>query len=143
MGCHLDQMERQLMTKNIKKERECPEIKVEVAHQSVFPGGASGKEPTCQCRRHKRRRFHLWVGKIPWRRRWQPTPVFLPGECHGQRSLVGYSSQGCKESDVTEARAHVSQKLGILHLPAALQESHKRELWMRKFRQLPYYKVPR
>ena len=45
---------------------------------------------------------HLWVGKIPWRRKWQPTPVFLPGESHGQRSLAGYSPQGHKESDTTE-----------------------------------------
>ena len=44
-----------------------------------------------------------WVGKIPWRRAWQPTPVSLPGESHGQRSLVGYSPWGCKELDVTEA----------------------------------------
>ena len=42
--------------------------------------------------------FDLWVGKIPWRRAWQPTPVFLPGESHGQRSLVGYSPWGHKES---------------------------------------------
>ena len=56
-----------------------------------FPGGASGKELTCQCRRHKRHGFDLWVRKISWRRPWQPTPVFLPGESHGQRSLVGYS----------------------------------------------------
>ena len=56
-----------------------------------FPGGASGKEPACQCRRHKRCRFDPWVGKIPWRRAWQPTPVFLPEESHGQRSLVGYN----------------------------------------------------
>ena len=45
-----------------------------------FPSGASGKEPTCQCRRHKRSGFDPWVGKIPWRKAWQPTPVFLPGE---------------------------------------------------------------
>ena len=44
-----------------------------------FLGNASGKEPTCQCKRHKRFRFYPWVGKIPWRRGWQPTPVFLPG----------------------------------------------------------------
>ena len=56
-----------------------------------FPGGASGKEPACQCRRHERCRFDPWVGKIPWRRAWQPSPVFLPGESHGQRILVGYS----------------------------------------------------
>ena len=49
----------------------------------------SGKESACQCRRCG---FDLWVGKIPWRRKQQPTPVFLPGEFHGQRSLVGYSS---------------------------------------------------
>ena len=46
--------------------------------------------------------FNPWVGKIPWSRKWQPTPVCLPGESHGQRSLVGYSSWGCKESDMTE-----------------------------------------
>ena len=68
-----------------------------------FPGGASGKETACQCRRCKRCRFDLWVWKIPWRRAWQPTPVFLPGEAHGQRSLVGYSLYDRKESNVTEA----------------------------------------
>ena len=60
-------------------------------------GGASGKESACQCRRHG---FNPWAGKIPWRRAWQPTPVFLPGESHGQRTLAG------KESDMTEARTH-------------------------------------
>jgi len=49
------------------------------------------EELACQCRRHKRREFDLWVWKSPWRRAWQPTPVFLPGESHGQKSLVGYS----------------------------------------------------
>ena len=67
-----------------------------------FPGGTTGKEPACQCRRHKRHGFDPWVRKIPWRREWQPTPVFLYGEFHGQRSLVGYSSWGSKESDSTE-----------------------------------------
>ena len=42
------------------------------------------------------------AGKIPWRRKWQPTPVFLPGESHGQRSLVGYSSWDCKQLDITK-----------------------------------------
>ena len=56
-----------------------------------FPGGTSGKESACQCRRHKRSGFDPWVGKIPWRRAWQPTPVFLPGESHRQKSLVGYT----------------------------------------------------
>ena len=47
-------------------------------------------------------KFDSWVGKIPWRREGQPTPVFLPGEFHGQRSLVGYSSSGHKELDKTK-----------------------------------------
>ena len=67
-----------------------------------FPGGASGKEPACQCKRQKRRWFDPWVRKVPWRRAWQPTPVLLPGESHGQRSLAGYSPQGCKGSDMIE-----------------------------------------
>ena len=46
------------------------------------------------------------VGKIPWRRAWQPTTVFLPGKSHRQRSLAGYSPWGCKESDMTEATEH-------------------------------------
>ena len=45
-----------------------------------LPGGTSGKEPTCQCRRHKRRRFNPRIGRIPWRRAWQPTLVLLPGK---------------------------------------------------------------
>ena len=68
-----------------------------------FPGGVSSKEPTCQCRRHKTHGFNPWVGKICWRRAWQPTPIFLPGESYGQRSLGGYSPQGPKKSDTTEA----------------------------------------
>ena len=51
--------------------------------------------------------FSLWVGKIPWRRAWQSTPVILPGESHGQRNLAGYSPWGLKESDTTEATEHV------------------------------------
>ena len=46
--------------------------------------------------------FNSWVRKIPWRRKWQPTPLFLPGKVHGQRTLVGYSPWGCKELDMTE-----------------------------------------
>ena len=56
-----------------------------------FPGGMSSKEPACQCRRPRRCGLDPWVGKIPRRRAQQPTPVFLPGEPHGQRDLVGCS----------------------------------------------------
>ena len=70
-----------------------------------FPRWLSGKESACQYRSHRRCRFIPWVGKIPWRRKWQPTPVFLPGQSHGQRNLASYSPQGRKESDMTEHSA--------------------------------------
>ena len=75
-----------------------------------FPGGTNGKEPARQCRRHKRCKFNSWVGEIPWRRAWQPTPVFLPREFHGERSLAGYSPWGHKESDTTE-HTHTHKEL--------------------------------
>ena len=64
-----------------------------------IPRWCSGKKSTCYCRRHKRHRFNSWVGKIPWRRKWQP--VFLLGEFHGQRSLADDGPWGCKGSDTT------------------------------------------
>ena len=71
------------------------------------------KESAYQCRRYKRSSFHPWIGKIPWSRKQQPTPVFLPGESHGLRSLVGYSPQDRKKLDITEATQHAGQ-LGSL-----------------------------
>ena len=62
-------------------------------HGLGAPLWLSGKESNCQCRRCG---FSSWAGKIPWRREWQPTPVFLPRKFHGQRSLTGYSSWGHK-----------------------------------------------
>ena len=87
-----------------------------------FPGGGSGKEPTCQCRRHKKWcGFDPWMGKIPWRRAWQPTPVFLPGESHGQRRLAGYSPGGHRELDTTEqpehARMHTGKSIQVIAFP--------------------------
>ena len=71
--------------------------------QSVFwYGFPSGKEPACRYRRQKRCAFYAWIMTILRRRKWQITPVFLPGESHGQRSLVGYSPWGHKELDTTE-----------------------------------------
>ena len=65
------------------------------------------RERICpQCSQHRRLGFDLWVRKIPWRRAWEATPVILPGESYGQKSLVGYSPQGCKESDLTERTEH-------------------------------------
>ena len=62
----------------------------------ALPRWLSSKGATCQCRR---RRFDPWLRKIPWRRKWQPTPIIFPGKSHGQRSLVGYSPWGRKEAD--------------------------------------------
>ena len=73
------------------------------------PGGSNGK--VClQCRRPG---FDPRVGKIPWRRKWESTPVLLPGKSHGQRSLVGYSPWGHKVSDMTE-RLHFLFMLNLV-----------------------------
>ena len=77
-----------------------------------FPGGTSGKESTFPCGRWKRLGFDSWVQKIPWRRAWQPSPVFLPGESHGQRSLEGYPAWGLNEWD-TEATVGLTQQRQI------------------------------
>ena len=68
----------------------------------AFSVGTVIKDFACQCWRCKRLGFDFWVGKIPWRRKWQSTPVYLPGKPHEQRSLVGYSTWDGQESDVTE-----------------------------------------
>ena len=72
----------------------------------AFPGGTSGKEPACQCRRHKRHRFDPWVGKIPWRRAWQPTPVFLPEESPWTEELGGLQSMGLRRVRHDRATKH-------------------------------------
>ena len=65
-----------------------------------------------QCRSCGRRMFSPWVGKIPWRRAWQPTPVFLPGDSHGQRSLVGYNPQGRRVRQDWNDLAHTHSGAG-------------------------------
>ena len=64
--------------------------------RSSLPMWLSGEESTCQCKRHRRCGFDPWVGRIPWSRKWQPTPVFLPGKSHGQRNVAGYSPWACR-----------------------------------------------
>ena len=71
-----------------------------------FPRWCSGKESACRCRKCKRRGFNPWMGKIPWSRKWQPTPVFLPGKFHGQRSLVGYSPWSAKSQTLMSTHAN-------------------------------------
>ena len=73
-----------------------------------FPGDSEGHglpwwlRQQSICLQHARPGFNPWVGKILWRRKWQPIPVLLPGKSHGQRSVVGYSPWGRKESDMNE-----------------------------------------
>ena len=69
---------------------------------SRLPWWQGGKESAYQCRRHKGCGFDPWVGKILWRRKWQPAPVVFPVKFRGQRSLVGYSPWGSKELDMTK-----------------------------------------
>ena len=79
--------------------------------QNSFPGGSVVKEPACQSRRCT---WNSCIWKIPWRKKCQLTPVFLPGESHGQRSLVGYNPWGCKELGTTEhthTHTHITQNL--------------------------------
>ena len=79
---------------------------------SEIPGGARGKEPICQCRRHKKHGFDPWVRKISWNRKRQPTPVFLSGESQRERRLAGYCPWGHKESDTTEVTWHNTAHTG-------------------------------
>ena len=101
--------------------------------QRVYSGLAwwlSGKEPAWQC---KRRGFDPGVVKIPWRRKWQHTPVFLPGKSHGQRILVGYSPWGHKELDTTErlkGRALPGWKGD--RIPSAASFDHRAFLWSQR-----------
>ena len=73
-----------------------------ISPSSEHPGLISFRMALCKCRRHRRCGFDPWVRKIPWRRKWQPTPVILSGKSNRQRSLVGYSPWGCKELDMIE-----------------------------------------
>ena len=68
----------------------------------------SDKGSACQCRRHKRCRFDPWVGKIPWKRKWQPTPASLSGKSQGQRSLAGYSPRVTKSQTQLNNSAHTT-----------------------------------
>ena len=96
-----------------------------------FPGGASGKEPACQCRRHKRRGFDPCI-EITWNRAWLPTPVFLPWESHGQKSLAGYSPWGCKESDKTEVTQQACPH--SIWKPKSVPPEGRRQNWPRGWR---------
>ena len=85
----------------------CSLEKSQVPFHPRFPRWPSGKEPACHCRRCRRHGFTPWFRKIPQRRAWQPTPVFLPGASHGQKSLVGHSPRRHSQKRLSaRARTH-------------------------------------
>ena len=92
-----------------------------------FPG-STGELPACHCSRHERCRFTPGLGRSPRGRPWKPTEVFLPGESHGQRSLVCSSPQGQKESDTTEATYQVHTQTWLI------QRRNEQKLSLRKHR---------
>ena len=83
-----------------------------------LPMWHSGKESTCQFRRHKRHRLDPWIGKISWSRKWQPIPIFLPRISHGQRNLVGLQSMG---SQRVGHWAHIHTHNEHFHMPGSVQ----------------------
>ena len=82
-----------------------------------------------QCRRFRRCGFDPWVRKIPWKRAWLPTPVFLPVKSHGLRSLVGYSPCGCKELDTAEATEHACMQRSKLICYICINNCFKNIFW--------------
>ena len=104
-----------------------------------FPGGSAIKDlpaNACQCGRH---RFDPWVGKIPWRRKWLPTPVFLPEKCCRQRSLMGYSPLGHKGLDTTwqlhnEEEKNIWLIFHLLELPCSLYQQIFQEIHLFKIK---------
>ena len=90
-----------------------------------LPRWLSGKESACQCRRHKRHGLDAWVRKIPWRRAWQPIPIFLPGESHGQRSLASYSPRVTKSQTWLSIQKEKDKR--IYRLPSLCAE----KIWIR------------
>ena len=79
---------------------------------SKYP--SSSVVPACQCTRHG---FHPWIRTIPWRRKWQPTPIFLPGKSHGQRSLAGNTPWGCKQQTMTQRWSVRARARTHTHVP--------------------------
>ena len=102
---------------------------------SGFPVGASGKEPACQRSRRKRCGFNPWVGKVPWRRAWQPTPAFLPGESHGHRawwatahSVTESQTRLKRLSSSSPSHSKHSLQLGMLNPTLRICRSSRQEL---------------
>ena len=101
-----------------------------------FPGLPwllSGKESACQCRRQE---SHRWVGRIPWRSKWQPTPVSLPGKSHGWRSLGSYSPGGLKR--VGQDLMTKNQELAQGHTSLQLAKPRFKSVYLSLIPSSPY-----
>ena len=96
-----------------------------------LPGGPSCKESACRCRRCKRYGFDPWVRKIPWERKRHPSPVFLTGKLHGQRSVAGYSPWGAKSGTRLSTRRAQHNEMNVnasLPISVLAASSHHRLL---------------
>ena len=91
-------------------------------YRNELPRWRSGKESACQCKKHI---FNLWSRKFPQKRKWQPTPIFLPGEPHGHRSLVGCHLWGRTELDTTEATQQQQQCVSTSDSPFFLMNTRR------------------
>ena len=97
-------------------------------YRQWLPRWLSGERIYLQCRRrrrHRRPELDAWIRKIPWRRKWHPTPVFLPEKSHGQRSPAGYSPRGHSKSDMTEQLSSAQHVFVWLIVFYALFEYHR------------------
>ena len=113
-----------------RESTQCnPKTLRDIGEVSEVPRCAVGKESVCQCRSYKSCGLDPWVKKIPWRRAWQPTQVFLLGESPEHRSLVGYSPRGCKESDTTEASQHTCTRRVWIRNMSAGRNISMSEIW--------------
>ena len=105
-----------------------------------FPGGSVIKESACQCRRRRRHGFDPWVRKISWRRKWQPTSVFLPGKSHGQRSLACCSPRVAKSQ--TWMSMHTQQYTKqFKSLQSIEKDGHEADVWAYENAALPVSKA--
>ena len=102
----------------------------------MLPWWSSGEESTCQCRRLERHVFNPWVEKIPWRGKWQPTPVFLPEKSNGQMSLECYTVHG-----VTRVRHNLATKQHQQTTTKLLKITRKSKWSERKKKKVKQFKL--
>ena len=127
-------MKMRFMVSGLRSRKLGGLVEAECTVARGFPGGSVEEESSCQCRRCRRLKFSAWVRKIPWKRKWQPTLVFLPLEFHGQRSLMGYvhritQSLTCLKR--LSSRAHMHTRTHVhMHACTHAYSEHCLRLWI-------------